>query len=112
MLAGGVTKVRQEQSTIRNSLGRRVVFAFLMGIVTTGMVSFTVVLINLGLTNRFWQVWLRSWSLAFPIVVPVILIVSPAIMRSVDFLFRESTARQKAKISCDNGNEDDAWMNK
>ncbi len=90
-----VVKVRHEQSTIRNSLGRRVVFAFLMGIVSTGMVSFTVVLINLGLTKTFWQVWLRSWSLAFPIVVPVILIVSPTIMRSVDFLFRESTARQK-----------------
>ncbi|HEX8400003.1 MAG TPA: DUF2798 domain-containing protein [Pyrinomonadaceae bacterium] len=82
---------------MRNSVKRKIVFAFLTGIVTTGMVSFTVVLINLGLTENFWRIWLKSWSLAFLVAVPVILIVSPVIGRFVDFLFRESAARQKVE---------------
>ena len=89
--------MNQGQLIVRNSVKRKIVFAFLTGIVTTGMVSFTVVLINLGLTESFWRIWLKSWSLAFLIVVPVILIVSPVIGRFVDFLFRESAARQKGE---------------
>jgi heme/copper-type cytochrome/quinol oxidase subunit 2 len=89
--------MNQGQLIVRNSVKRKIVFAFLTGIVTTGMVSFTVVLINLGLTEMFWRIWLKSWSLAFLVVVPVILIVSPVIGRFVDFLFRESAARQKGE---------------
>ena len=89
--------MNQGQLIVRNSVKRKIVFAFLTGIVTTGMVSFTVVLKNLGLTESFWRIWLKSWSLAFLIVVPVILIVSPVIGRFVDFLFRESAARQKGE---------------
>lgn len=89
--------MNQGQLIVRDSVKRKIVFAFLTGIVTTGMVSFTVVLINLGLTESFWRIWLKSWSLAFLVVVPVILIVSPVIGRFVDFLFRESTARQKVE---------------
>lgn len=89
--------MNQGQLIVRNSVKRKIVFAFLTGIVTTGMVSFTVVLINLGLTESFWRIWLKSWSLAFLVVVPVILIVSPVIGQFVDFLFRESAARQKVE---------------
>jgi hypothetical protein len=89
--------VRQEQLTARNIIKRKIVFSFLMGIVTAGIVSLMVVLKNHGLTERFWLIWLRSWSLAFLIVVPVTLIVSPAIRWFVDFLFGESSARQKGE---------------
>ena len=83
----------EQQSIGKISIKRRIVFACLMGVVTTGLVSLTVVLINLGFTKTFWQVWLKSWSLAFLIVVPVILLASPAIQRFVDFLFRERIPR-------------------
>jgi hypothetical protein len=92
-----VNDMNQGQLIVRNSVKRRIVFAFLTGIVTTGMVSFTVVLINLGLTEGFWRIWFKSWSLAFLVVVPVILIVSPVIGRFVDFLFRENAAQQKGE---------------
>ena len=87
--------MNQEQLIVRKSVKQKIVFAFLMGIVTTGLISFTVVLVNLGLTVTFWQIWLKSWSLAYLIVVPVILIVAPLIERFVDYLFRERAARQK-----------------
>ena len=89
--------MNQEQLILRNSVKRRIISAFLTGIVTTGMVSFTVVLINLGLMETFWQIWLKSWSLAFLVVVPVILFVSPVIGRLVDFLFGENNDHQKGE---------------
>lgn len=89
--------MNQEQLIVKNSVKRKIVFAFLMGTITTGIVSFTVVTINLGMTETFWRIWLKSWSLAFLLVVPVILIVSPAVARFVDFLFGENAARQKGE---------------
>ncbi len=81
----------------KNSVVHKIVFAFLMGIVTTGLVSFTVILVNLGFTETFWQIWLKSWSMAFLIVVPVILIVSPVMERFVSSLFKEKTVFEKSK---------------
>ena len=81
----------------RNGFKQKIVFAFLTGIATTGTVSFTVVLINMGLTETFWKIWVKSWVLAQLVAFPVILIVSPLIRRFVDFLFSRSAARQKGE---------------
>lgn len=50
-----------------------------MGIVTTGVISFTLISINVGFTERFWQIWLRSWVMAYIVVIPAILIIGPRI---------------------------------
>lgn len=82
---------------VKNRLKHKITFAFLMGIITTGLVSFTVILANLGFTETFWQVWIKSWSMAFLVVVPVILIVSPFVERFVGFLFKERSEIKKFK---------------
>jgi hypothetical protein len=87
--------MNQEQLIVRKSVKQKIVFAFLMGIVTTGLISFTVVIVNLGLTETFWRVWLKSWLLAYVIVVPVILIAAPLIEQFVNFLFSEAIAPRK-----------------
>ena len=91
--------MNQGQVIIRNSFKQKIAFAFLMGIITTGLISFTVVLANLGLTETFWRSWLKSWFLAYLVVVPIILIVAPLIERFVDFLFRQRAAFEKGKKS-------------
>lgn len=85
------------QLIVRNSLKQKIVFAFLMGIVTTGLVSFTVVLINIGFTEIFWQIWIKSWSLDYLVIVPIILIVSPVIERFVGFLFKKRLAFKRSR---------------
>lgn len=87
------------QLIAKKSGKQKIVFAFLTGIVTTGTVSFTVVLINLGLTETFWQIWLKSWFLAFLVAFPVILIIVPLIQRFVNFLFEERHPFGKDKES-------------
>jgi Protein of unknown function (DUF2798) len=90
---------QQGQLIVRNSAKRKIVFAFLTGIVTTGSVSFTVVLINLGITEAFWRIWLKSWLLAQVVAFPLILIVAPLIQRLVDFLFDQRAAFRNGKKS-------------
>lgn len=73
---------------------QRIAFAFLTATVTTAIVSFTVVLINVGLAEPFLRVWFKSWFLADIVAFPVILIGSPLIKRFVDFLFEAGTASE------------------
>lgn len=78
---------------------QKIAFAFLMGIVTTGLVSLTVVAVNIGLAENFLKIWLKSWAVAYLIVIPVILVIAPQIERLVGFLFNEKAVykdREKA----------------
>lgn len=65
-------------------LKRKIAFALLMGVVTTGIISFTLLLINLGFTPRFFASWLRSWAIAYVIVIPAILVIGPALQARID----------------------------
>ena len=91
--------MKEGQLIVSYSVKRKIVFAFLTGIVTTGSVSFTVVLINLGISETFWRIWFKSWFLAHLVAFPVILVVTPLIQRFVDFLFSERVVFGKDKNS-------------
>ncbi|TGD56581.1 DUF2798 domain-containing protein [Flavobacterium humi] len=66
---------------------QKIAFALIMGIVTTGIISFSLISINLGFTDRFFRVWLKSWLMAYIIVTPAILFIGPKVQRFVDHLF-------------------------
>lgn len=63
---------------------RKIAFAFLMGIVTTGIISFTLLAINLGFSGGFIPAWLRSWAIAYLIVIPAILVIGPRLQAQID----------------------------
>lgn len=65
---------------------RKIAFALTMGIVTTGIISFSLIAINIGLAGAFMATWLRSWLVAYMIVIPVILIVGPRLQSQIDSL--------------------------
>ena len=79
----------QKQLIVKNRLKPRIVHALLMGIVPTGVVSFTVMVINFGFSEHFLKAWLRSWSIAYVIMVPIIFIIRPIVDRFVASLFKE-----------------------
>ena len=66
---------------------QRLAFAFIMGIITTGTISFTIASINVGYTPDFLKIWLRSWSVAYIVVVPVIFFIGPAVQKLVGRMF-------------------------
>ncbi len=63
---------------------RKIVFALIMGGITTGIISFSLIALNIGFGELFLKIWLKSWAMAYVIVIPVILIVAPRIQKWVD----------------------------
>jgi hypothetical protein len=68
---------------------QKIAFAFLMGIITTGIISFTLIAVNIGFNEHFFKIWVRSWGMAYLVVIPAILIIGPRIQLLVDNLFKE-----------------------
>jgi hypothetical protein len=67
----------------------KIAFAMIMGIVTTGIISFTLISVNIGFTPNFMKIWLKSWGIAYLVVIPAILIIGPRIQKLVNRLFPE-----------------------
>ena len=65
-------------------LHRKILFALIMGIVTTGIISFTLISINIGFGEMFLRTWLKSWGIAYMVVIPAILIIGAQIQKLVE----------------------------
>ncbi len=68
---------------------KRIAFALVMGIITTCIISFTLVSVNVGYTKSFMLIWMRSWAIAYAIAVPAVLYLGPQVQRWVEHWFRE-----------------------
>lgn len=75
-------------TTMNLQLKQRIVFALLMGIVTTGIISFTLISINVGYIDNFLRIWLRSWAMAYGVVIPAILFIGPRLQAIVNKLIK------------------------
>ncbi len=65
---------------------RKIAFAVTMGIMTTGLISFVLIALNVGFSDRFALLWLRSWALAYAIALPAILMIGPRLQARIDRL--------------------------
>lgn len=68
---------------------KKIAFALIMGIITTGTISFTLISINVGFVSNFMNIWIRSWFIGYLVVVPIILFIAPRIQKMMDKLFKE-----------------------
>ena len=82
---------KQETLAAKSDTGKRIVFALLMGLITTVIISFTIVAINIGFNERFLNIWLRSWLIAYLFVIPTILFVAPAVQKFIDRIYESET---------------------
>ena len=71
---------------MNTELKRKVAFALSMGIVTTGIISFALIVLNRGLEDGFVLAWLRSWGASYLIVIPAILLIGPRLQARIDRL--------------------------
>ncbi|MCC3158692.1 DUF2798 domain-containing protein [Hymenobacter sp. 15J16-1T3B] len=84
---------------------QKIVVAFLTGIITTSIISFTLLGVNRGFATGFVWVWLRSWAIACAEVVPVVLLISPLVQRLARLLLRERLPAAEAPLLPDAGIE-------
>lgn len=71
---------------MNTQMKRRITFALSMGVLTTGIISFVLIALNLGFSKGFALAWLRSWCIAYVLVIPAILVVGPKLQARVDRL--------------------------
>lgn len=71
---------------MERSLTSRVLFAIIMALFTTIVVTGVVIAYSLGFGPGFFRIWGLSFLLAYIIVVPFILIVGPLVQRLVDVI--------------------------
>lgn len=71
---------------MNTQMKRKIAFALAMGVVTTGIISFVLIALNLGFSKGFALTWLRSWGIAYVIVIPAILLIGPRLQAQIDRL--------------------------
>lgn len=74
---------------------QRLAFALIMGMITTAIISFALIAINVGFGDRFLAAWLRSWTISYVLAVFTILFIAPGVQFFVNSLFREKFTREK-----------------
>jgi len=73
----------------------RIVFALIMGMITTAIISFTLIAVNIGFGNKFIIAWLRSWSISYVLAVVAMLFISPQIQLLVNYLLKKGFITEK-----------------
>lgn len=73
---------------MKTEVKQRIAFALMMGIITTGIISFTLISINIGFSEKFLSIWLRSWGTAYVVVIPAILFLGPKVQGVVARLIK------------------------
>ena len=68
---------------------QKIAFALIMGSITTAIISFTLIYINVGFSEKFLRIWLKSWGIAYLVGIPAILIIGPIIQKIVDKIFAD-----------------------
>ena len=61
-------------------------FAALTSVVMSLIITFILVLVNNGWTERFWEMWLRGFIVGSLLSIPISLVVIPTVKRMVDKL--------------------------
>lgn len=56
----------------------------MLGIFMSSLMSLVVTYLNLGITNNFFQMWMRALFFSFPISFPTALILTPLVKKIVE----------------------------
>jgi hypothetical protein len=61
-----------------------ILFAALTSIIISLIITFILVLVNNGWSERFWEMWLRGFVVSSVLSIPISLVVIPAVRKFVD----------------------------
>ncbi|MFD2033773.1 DUF2798 domain-containing protein [Belliella marina] len=69
---------------------KKLASVLLIGIFTTGIISLALMIVNTNYTGmQLVNVWLKSWGIAYILVIPCILIISPLVDKVINKLIKE-----------------------
>jgi hypothetical protein len=68
----------------------RYVFALIMALFMSGLMSFIITVFNMGLVHNVLAIWLQAWLFAFCVAFPVIIIVTPFVQKVVAVIIKQN----------------------
>jgi hypothetical protein len=68
---------------------QRITFALIMGAITTALISFTLIAINVGFVTHFLFIWLRSWIVAYALAFTAMIFIAPRVQLFVNYLLNK-----------------------
>jgi hypothetical protein len=74
---------------------QKILFALIMGLITTSMISFVLIAINVGFNDKFITFWLRSWLVSYLLVVPSMLFIAPRVQVLANYLTKKHAVAEK-----------------
>jgi hypothetical protein len=75
---------------------RKILFAMIMGMITTVTISFVIIAINLGFNDKFLLTWLRSWLVSYVLAVSAMLFIAPRVQILVNSLAKKDATDAEA----------------
>lgn len=67
----------------------RLVFAFFMSLLMSGIMSLVISVFNVGLVENIFFIWLKAWLFAFAVAFPSLYVVSPLVHKLVSLVLKE-----------------------
>ena len=64
------------------------VFSFFMALLMSAIMSMVVSLLNVGLVENIFAIWLRAWGISFVIAFPTVIVVTPLVKRLVNLMVK------------------------
>lgn len=71
-----------------NSKYQHIVFAFFMALFMSCIMSLVISVFNVGIVENILTIWLKAWSFAFIVAMPLVLLVSPIARKLVNLLVK------------------------
>ena len=71
-----------------NERYEHLVLAFFMALLMSCIMSLVISVFNVGFVSDIVNIWLKAWSFAFCVGLPVVLLVSPTVRRLVDLAIK------------------------
>jgi TctA family transporter len=75
-----------------NRKHHKIVFAFLMALLMSCIMSFVISVFNVGLVSNIVHVWLKAWAFAFIVAFPTITIVAPIVHKLVSLVLKKESS--------------------
>ncbi len=71
----------------------RLVFAFLMALFMSGLMSLVISVYNMGLVSNIIDIWFHAWPFAFVIAFPTIMMVAPVVDKLTHLIIQDDTTQ-------------------
>ncbi len=66
-----------------------IIFSLFMALLMSGIMSFVISILNIGLDNQILKIWLKAWGGSFVVAFPTRLIMTPFVKYLIEILIEK-----------------------